>query len=54
MPFGLMAMPGRSINGYVPLFGNPNEWEKARYQDVGEPVHGRYHDEPKTFEFYRL
>ena len=41
----------RSINGYVPLFGNPNEWEKARYQDVGEPVHGRYHDEPKTFEF---
>lgn len=41
----------RNINGYVPLFGDLNEWEKDRYKDLDEPVDGRDAREPKTFEF---
>ena len=41
----------RNINGYVPLFGELNEWEKDRYKDLDEPVDGRDPREPKTFEF---
>jgi len=41
----------RNINGYVPLFGQLNEWEKDRYQHLNEPVDGRDPRELKTFEF---
>jgi len=41
----------RNINGYVPLFGELNAWEKGRYQNAGEPVDGKDPNEPKTFEF---
>jgi len=41
----------RNINGYVPLFGELNNWEKDRYGHLDEPVNGKDPKEPKTFEF---
>lgn len=40
----------RFINGYVPIFGTPNEWELGRYHDVDEPAYERDPNEPKTLE----
>ncbi|RMD59442.1 type III-A CRISPR-associated protein Cas10/Csm1 [Candidatus Parcubacteria bacterium] len=41
----------RNINGYVPLFGDPEEWDKDRYKGLDEAAEERHPDEPKTFEY---
>lgn len=41
----------RNINGYIPLFGELNEWEQGRYEGLEEPADGKDAKEPKTFEY---